>query len=239
MRLRSVWSSAALSVAFCSLSFGNIDGKVTLQGDPPPPQQIKQIAQNPQCQAAHQDPVYDDSIIVGDKGELANVIVFIKPAEGQKLEGPQKAEPVVLDQHGCMYSPHVVAVEVGQPVAIKNSDPFLHNVHSMAIEDKNGQFNFAQINQGEKKVPPFGQAETFQVKCDVHPWMKCIVRVFDHPFFAKTGDDGKYSIETKGLKDGSYTVQAWHEVYKNSEPQTVEIKDGKATRDVDFTFKVK
>ena len=63
-----------------------------------------------------------------------------------------------------------------------------------------------------------------------HPWMKAIVRVFDNPFFATSGDDGKYSIDTKGLKDGTYTVQAWHEVYKDSQPETVEVKDGKASK---------
>jgi plastocyanin len=183
----------------------------------------------------HKDPVYDDSVVAGDKGELANVIVYIKPAEGQKLAGPQRTDPVVLDQKGCMYSPHVLAVQTGQPVAVKNSDPFLHNVHSMAID--NPTFNFAQVVTSEKKIEPFTAVETFQIKCDVHPWMKAVVRVFDNPYFAQTGEDGKYTIDTKDLKDGTYTLQAWQEKYHDSQPQTVEIKGGKATKEVDFTFK--
>lgn len=235
MRFSTWLSAAALSAGLCTASFAQISGKVTLEGTPPDMPEVKGIASVPQCAALHKDPVYDDTVVVGDKGELANVIVFIKPAEGQKLEGPQKTESATLDQKGCMYSPHVLAVETNQPVMVKNSDPFLHNCHSMAID--NPTFNFAQVVTGDKKLPPFTAVETFTIKCDVHPWMKAVVRVFDNPFFAVTNEDGKYTLDTKGLKDGTYTVQAWHELYKDSEPQTVEVKDGKATKEVDFKFK--
>lgn len=235
MRYVQWLSAAALTAGFCSASFAQISGKVTLQGTPPEMPEIKVIATNPQCAQLHKDPVYDDSIIVGDKGELDNVVVSLKAAEGQKLAGPQKTDAVVLDQKGCMYDPHVLAVQTGQPVVLKNSDPFLHNVHSMAID--NAMFNFAQIGAGEKKIEPFTAVEIFQIKCDVHPWMKAVAWVSDNPYFAKTGEDGKYTIDTKGLKDGTYTIVAWQEKYHNSEPQQVEIKDGKATKEIDFVFK--
>jgi len=235
MRISQWLSAAALSAGMCTVSFGQIAGKVTLQGNPPDAPEIKGIAANPQCAALHKDPVYDDVVIVGDKGELANVIVYIKPAEGQKLEGPQKTTPVIIDQKGCMYSPHVLSVQTGQPVVVRNSDPFLHNVHSMAID--NPTFNFAQVVTSDKKIAPFTAVETFQLKCDVHPWMKSVVRVFDNPFFAQTGEDGKFSIDCTGLKDGTYTVQAWHEKYKDSAPQQVEVKGGKAAKEIDFTYK--
>ena len=193
-----------------------ISGKVTMQGDPPAAPEIKVLATNPQCAALHKDPVFDDSVIVGDKGEFADVVVTLKAAEGQKLEGPQKTEPAVIDQKGCMYSPHVLAVQVGQPLIVRNSDPFLHNVHSLAIDNEKANFNFAQIGAGEKKLDPFTVVEIFQVHCDVHPWMKSVVWVSDNPFFAKTGEDGTYKIDTNGLKDGTYTIVAWHEKYKNS-----------------------
>lgn len=239
MRVSTWLSAAVLSAGMCTASFGQISGKVILDGTPPDMPQVKGISAVPQCAALHKDPVFEDTVIAGDKGELQNVIVYIKPAEGQKLEGPQKTEPVVLDQKGCMYTPHVAAVQIGEPVLVRNSDPFLHNVHSMAID--NPSFNFAQVAVGDKKLDPkyTSVVETFQVKCDVHPWMHAVVRVFDNPFFAVTGEDGKYTIDTKGLKDGTYTVQAWHEVYRDSQPEQVEVKDGKAAKSVDFTFKAK
>lgn len=234
MRLSAWLCATALWAGLCTASFAQISGKVTLDGTPPDMPQVKGISSVPQCAALHKDPVYDDSVVAGDKGELANVIVFIKPAEGQKLEGPQKTDPAVLDQKGCMYTPHVLAVETNQPVVARNSDAFLHNIHSMAID--NPAFNFAQF-AGDKQLPQFTAVETFTMKCDVHPWMKAVIRVFDNPYFAVSNEDGKYTIDTKGLKDGTYTVQAWHEVYKDSEPQAVEVKDGKAAKEVDFKFK--
>jgi len=100
----------------CSVSFGQIAGKVLLQGDPPEMPQIKAMAAVAQCADLHKDPVYEDSIVVSDKNEIQNVIVFIKPARGKDAGGPEEETPVVMDQKGCMYTPHVVAVEIGQPV---------------------------------------------------------------------------------------------------------------------------
>jgi plastocyanin len=236
MRL-SAYLAMVVMGGLCSVSLAQIAGKVTLQGDPPEMPQIKAMQMVAQCAALHKDPVYEDSVVVSDKNEIANVIVFIKPAAGQALKGPQVTKALVLDQKGCMYSPHVLAVEVGQPVMIENSDGFLHNVHALSID--NPAFNFAQVTKGEKPIEPFKVPETFQLKCDVHPWMKAIVRVFDNPYFAVTNETGTYSIDTAGLADGTYTVQAWQEVYHDSEPQQVEVKGGKASKPVDFVFKAK
>lgn len=229
--------AAALSAGLCSASFAQISGKVMLDGNPPEMPEIKAIASTPGCSAIHKDPVYEDTVVVADKGELANVIVFIKENNPGELKGPQVEKPAVVDQKGCMYTPHVLAVEAGQPIIVKNSDPFMHNVHSMAID--NQAFNFAQVNVSEKKIEPFTAVETFQLKCDVHPWMKSIVRVFDNPYFAVTGENGKYTIDTKGLKDGTYTVQAWHELYHDSAPQQITVKNGKADKEVDFKYQSK
>src|SRR5947209_8689369 len=175
-------SAVALSAGLCSASLAQVSGKVMFDGNPPEMPEIKAIAAVPQCAMIHKDPVYDDTVLVGDKGEFANVIVYIKPDKDGDLKGPQITKPVVLDQKGCMYSPHVLTVEVGQPVEVKNSDPFLHNVHSLAID--NMVFNFAEPNLMNKKIDPFTAVETFQIKCDVHPWMKAVVRGFDSPSFA-------------------------------------------------------
>ena len=225
-------SAVALSAGLCSASFAQVTGKVMFDGNPPEMPEIKAIAAVPQCAMIHKDPVYDDTVLVGDKGEFANVIVYIKPDKDGDLKGPQITKTAVLDQKGCMYSPHVLAVEVGQPIEVKNSDPFLHNVHSLAID--NMVFNFAEPNVMEKKIDPFTAVETFQIKCDVHPWMKAVVRTFDNPYFAVTDETGKYTIDTKGLKDGSYTLAAWQEKYGDLGTQKIDVKGGKATGDFKY-----
>ena len=235
MRISALLSSVALSACLSPASFAQITGTVTLEGKPPEMKEIAAIRSNPQCAALHKDPVWEDTVVVGDKGELANVVVSLKGENGKEVKGPMPMKPAVLDQKGCMYTPHVIAMMVGQPLEVKNSDSFMHNVHSLAID--NPSFNFAQPVPSEKKVPSFEKPETITIKCDVHPWMKAYIVVLDNPYFAVSNEDGKYTIDTKGLPDGTYELTAWQEKYGDSKPQQVTIKGGKAEKPVDFTFK--
>jgi len=232
MKLTALLSAAALAAGMClaSSASAQITGTVKLDGKAPEPQQIN-MASNPPCAAAHPNPVLEESIVAGDNGELANVVVNIKAPEGKELKGEAPKEPVVLDQKGCQYVPHVVTMMVGQELLIKNDDAFLHNVHSLAID--NTPFNFAQPTVDKKGVnrgKDVKTAERFAVKCDVHPWMMAHVNAFEHPFFAVSDEKGKFSIPTKGLPDGTYTLEIWQEKLA-PEPltQEIEVKGGKAT----------
>jgi plastocyanin len=228
-----MWISAlALSAGVCSVSFADVTGKVTLNGQAPKPK-VLNMAAVPQCAAGHAGPVYDESIVVGANNELQNVVVYVK--DGAKLGGQVPSQPVVLDQKGCLYTPHVVTVMVGQELKAKNSDAMLHNVHGLAKD--NGEFNISQNQQGqENKIDGTKAVETYKVKCDVHPWMNAWVVVLDHPFSAVTGEDGTYTL--KGLKDGKYTLVAWQEKLGMQEVE-VEVKDGKATKDIQLAPKKK
>ena len=185
-----------------------------------------------ECAALHADPQLDQTIVSDDKGDLANVVVAIKADDPtDNLGGSVPKTPVVLDQKGCMYSPHVIAMMVGQEFLVKNSDGFLHNVQSLA--EKNPGFNKAQPtkNNGEKvespKVP-----EVFKLKCQVHPWMGATVAVFAHPYFAVSKEDGTFTIP-KGLPDGDYVVEARQEALGSKEGK-VTVKGGVGT--VNFVF---
>ena len=227
------WVSAlAVSAAVASVVSADITGNVKLDGPAP---EAKEIAMDADagCKAQHADPVMEQSVVAGEKGELANVIVFIKAEDPAALGGEAPKDPVVLDQKGCMYAPHVLTMTVGQDLSVKNSDGFLHNVHSLAVT--NPAFNFGQPNKDPgKKVPEQPKAtETFRVKCDVHPSMSAYIGVFEHPFHGVSGEDGKYTIKGK-LPDGEYTLVAWHEKFGEKE-EKITVKDGKA--DKDFSFK--
>jgi hypothetical protein len=225
-------AAAALSLGLCSAAFAQITGVVKLAGTPPEMPEITAIKNVPDCAKLHKDPLYEETVLVGDHGELQNVVMSIKPAAGHALKGDIPKTPAILDQKWCMYRPHVVACMIGQDFVVKNSDDFLHNIHALCFD--NEPFNFGQPAPGEKKLAPFTVAENFQVKCDVHPWMSAWICVFDNPYFAVTGPDGKYSINTKGLPDGDYTVDAWQERY-GDQAEKITVKDGKAS--ADFTFK--
>jgi hypothetical protein len=232
----TLWLVAPLLAISAVPALGDVTGKVTLVGTPPDMATIDMSGQK-QCAALHPDPVTEETVVVGDKGELKNVVISLKKTTDEDdkavpTQPPPSKEPALLDQKGCQFIPHVLAMEAGQPLVIKNSDPFLHNVHSQSTV--NEAFNMAMptANDGERADPQPKAPEVFKVKCDVHPWMTGWVAVFDHPYFAVTADDGTFSI--KGLPDGIYTLQAWHERYGTKE-QKVTVKGGTAT--ADFAFK--
>lgn len=233
MNMRTWVSALAISAGALSFSYaGELTGKVTLDGKAP---EMKDIDMSgvPDCAKQHADPVQEQSVVADEKGALANVVVSIKKEDSPDLAGEASKEPAVLDQKGCMYEPHIVPMMVGQTLTVKNSDTFLHNVHSLA--EKNSGFNFGQPTKDDGKAVPDQPKveEIFHVKCDVHPWMSAYIAVFEHPFFAVSGEDGTYTI--KNLPDGDYTVQFWHEKLATTPvEEKVSVKDGKATLDHKF-----
>jgi hypothetical protein len=217
---------AAADGAWC------VRGTVRFEGEVPEPGQIDTTAVK-ECAAQHPGGLFDDSLLVA-AGRLANVVVWVKPGPGQELPAPPpSATPAVLDQKGCRYLPHVLAVQVGQPVVVKNSDPFLHNVHALSFN--NPPFNFGQPTRDPvgRTVGPLKVAEVFRIKCDVHPWMSAYVHVVDHPYFAVSGEDGTFKIPGT-LPDGAYTLVAWHE--KLGEKQIEVTVTGGRAEGAEFAF---
>jgi plastocyanin len=205
-----------------------VAGLVKFEGGPAkmPPMQM---SADPFCASQHPTPAPDEEVVVGPGGELANVIVYVKNAPA----GAPNTTPAVLDQKGCKYIPHVTAVQVGQPIQIKNSDNTLHNVHAMPAV--NSQFNEGQPVQGMVSTKKFDKVETkpFRIKCDVHGWMKSYMAVLPHSYHSVSQMNGTFSIAN--LPPGNYTLVAWHEKYGEQEQQvTVGPKEQKQ---VTFTFK--
>ncbi|MBI4000033.1 MAG: carboxypeptidase regulatory-like domain-containing protein [Candidatus Omnitrophica bacterium] len=138
--------------------------------------------------------------------------------------------PITLDQKGCQYHPHVLGVQVGQPFEMVNSDPTLHNIHSLA--EKSAQFNLGMPIENMRLKKKFENPEIMvKLKCDVHPWMSAYIGVLSHPFFSVSGSDGAFEI--KDLPAGEYTIEAWHEKYGT---QTQKITVGEESATADFTF---
>src|SRR3982751_6404998 len=109
MNLKRFALAAAISVGAASFSFAQVTGSAKLDGKAPEAKPIN-MAAIADCAKLHPDPVMEENIVADDKGALANVVVSITPAEGQALPGNVPDKPAVIDQQGCMYSPHVVAM---------------------------------------------------------------------------------------------------------------------------------
>ena len=209
---------------------GSLVGNVKYEGKVPGKKPLKMDA-DPVCGSSHDERVMSESFIVDEDMNLKNVIVWLKDI---KYDGPTLTDTAVLDQKGCIYTPHVMAVMKNQKVLIKNNDATLHNIHSMA--KVNDQFNFAMPKVVKEKETSFGEVEEpFYIKCDVHPWMKAWVLVQDHPYFAVTDEKGNFEIND--IPPGTYEVVAWQEKFKmaRSITKSVTIKDSMDTNQ-DFTF---
>jgi plastocyanin len=206
-----------------------VTGKVKFEGTPPATTPIK-LSSDPYCEKANPG-LTTETEIVGRDGAVENVFVYVKDGLGNRTF-PAPSAPIVLDQKGCHYTPHVLGIQVGQPLQIVNSDDTLHNIHGLPKANK--EFNQGQPIQGMKMTHTFSTKEVMiPFKCDVHGWMNAWIGVLDHPYYAVTSADGSFSL--KGLPPGTYTIEAWHEKL-GTQTQTVTIGE-KETKDVAFTFK--
>ena len=209
---------------------GKIVGKVLFKGEAPPPIKIRMSA-DPRCMQASPNGA-ERKQIDGANGGLANVVVAIKKAPAGLFT--PKTTPVVLDQSGCMYTPALIALQVGQPLKMRNSDETLHNIHPRPVVNEG--FNLGQPRKGMESEKTFMKAESiFPVSCDVHPWMRTYIAVFDHPFFTLTRDDGTFEIPN--VPPGEYEVEAQHPTLKLMTGRVVVTTGGSGKVDLTFTLK--
>jgi plastocyanin len=202
-----------------------ISGTVKFDGTAPKPSKID-MSQDPGCKGTNEA----ENVVVSG-GDLANVFVYVKEGLGSRTFDMPK-DPVVLDQKGCQYHPHVLGVMAGQTVQIKNDDPTTHNIHPTPKDNR--EWNESQPPSAPAIEKNFAREEIMlPVKCNQHPWMKMYVNVVKSPFFAVTAKDGKYEI--KGLPPGDYTLAFVHEkLGEQTQKVTVAAKDSKT---VDQSFK--
>jgi plastocyanin len=216
---------AAAATPIDPATVATVSGTVKFDGTAPKASKID-MSQDPGCKGANEA----ENVVVSG-GDLANVFVYVKDGLGSRTFDTPK-DPVVLEQQGCKYHPHVLGVMAGQTVQIKNSDPTTHNIHPTPKDNR--EWNESQPPQAPAIEKNFAREEIMlPVKCNQHPWMKMYINVVKSPFFAVTDKSGKYEI--KGLPPGDYTIAFVHEkLGEQDQKVTVAPKDSKT---VDASFK--
>ncbi|MEP6593217.1 MAG: carboxypeptidase regulatory-like domain-containing protein, partial [Acidobacteriota bacterium] len=209
MKSLSLAVALAVAASWSGVAFAasSITGTVTFTGKAPA---LKPLAMDadPACAKKHTGPVANEMLELGPGNSMGNIMVWVSKGLPAGKKWPAPSAPVVLDQHGCQYKPHVMGIMVGQPYKILNSDGILHNIHTLPTLNKS--FNRAMPATVTEATTSFDKEEAiFHVKCDVHPWMSAYIGVFNNPFYSVTAADGKYTIS--GLDPGTYEITAWHE----------------------------
>ncbi len=213
---KSIWRLfVAAAVVFFAMDFsvgayaagwGSLKGRILVEGTPPKPAPLV-VTKDQYC--INKKPE-NQSIVIGKDNALVNAVVYLRVPLGQKVDvNPEYADdaknPVVLDNNGCAFHPHVVLIQTGQTLEIKNSDPVGHNTN-VAV------FAFNQT------IPTGGHADVkastasplpTPVVCNIHPFMKGYILVQDHPYMAVTNEDGGFEI--KDIPAGKHTFQFWQE----------------------------
>jgi plastocyanin len=213
------------------LGDASITGTVTFSGDAPALRPLAMDAE-PVCHEAHGGkPVPNEMLVLGTGNTMGNIMVWVSQGLPAGRTWPTPTTPVVLDQKGCQYVPHVMGIMVGQTYRILNSDGILHNIHT--LPKINPALNRGQPATVTEMTTSFPKPEgMFQIKCDVHPWMSAYMGVFTHPFFSVTSTDGKYTIS--GLGAGTYEITAWHEKLGTQTASVTVGDSGTTTQDFKF-----
>ena len=214
-----------------TVDVGTLTGTIVVDGTVAPSDIIR-LDGDPKCLAlAAGEERRAEYVVIGSGNTLQNAFVYVKDGLPAAMY-PVPAQPAVLDQQKCRYVPRVLGVQVGQQLTIRNSDPLLHNVRAEAVV--NQPFDIGTPAQQMEVPKTFATREVMvPVKCNVHPWMNGYIGVLEHPFFAVTDANGRFSIPA--LPAGTYTIEVWHERFGTQSRQiTVAARD---TKELTFTYK--
>ncbi len=209
---------------------GTVTGSVLFKG--PTPARVKiDMSMDPACSLAPGDNFSEQYLVAN--GHLGNVFVYIKfglPASAASAGAP----PVHIDQKGCRFIPHVAAVQQGGSVEYSNSDPTMHNVHTMATVVGNDNVDVSQGPNATPAVRRYNAPETMlPIRCNNHPWMQAFLNVAPNPYFAITGPDGSFTLPN--LPPGTYTLAAVHEKLGEQDTQIIVAPHATVKSSLTFT----
>jgi len=216
-------------------TLGDVTGTIHFKGKAPEPVKID-TSMDPACSMSGSAAFTSEQYVVND-GKLANVYIYVKSGPPAAMTAPARSTaPIVLDQKGCRYTPHAIAIMKGGSVSFQNSDVTMHNIHTMPTVVGNEAIDISQGPKGAPVVKQFSDAEVMlPVRCNNHPWMNAFINISATPFFAVSDASGHFDL--KGLPAGQYVLGAVQE--KLGEQTLMLSVPAKGTAKGDFNFAIK
>jgi len=206
---------------------GSINGTVRFVGIPPQDPEIEVTKNQEYCG----NELPREKYLISEDGAIKNVFVVIENIERGK--SVPKDSITTIDNNKCAFVSHVSIGYKGNSVAIRNSDPILHNTHLYSGIGGTTLYNLSLADVGQVSEKPLRQAGLVDVQCDAHDWMQGYMFVLDHPYGAVTDEAGSFTITD--IPPGKYILKAWHEALGEA-TEEIEITSG-GVADVSFEFK--
>lgn len=193
--------------------WGDIKGRVVWA--PPVLPLAAAIAVPPGNGAGCPAKVANEEWVVNAKNKgLKNVFVWLEANKGETLPiHPNLAKPVPknveIDQPACAFIPNAVAMRQGDVFLIKNTSAIAHNCKGSGEQALAQDFNILIPPGGAVPVQNLKASRLpMRIECNIHPWMGGWLRIYDHPYFAVTDDDGNFSF--KDAPVGNFRLKVWH-----------------------------
>jgi hypothetical protein len=197
-------------------SWGTIKGQVIWGKDSiPEPRPIKVNRDQQVC--LKNGPLFSEDLVIDRKTRGVRwVLVWLVDAKDPKAALPIhpslreiKHRKVFLDIACCRFEPHVLAMREGQTLEVRNPMEIPFNVRL----DGGPDFPLVNVIQAPGTKQEFADLKATRHpvvgSCNIHAWMRCYLRIFNHPYFAVTDEKG--SFEIKNAPAGTYQLVVWQE----------------------------
>jgi plastocyanin len=132
-----------------------------------------------------------------------------------------------LTSAGSVFEPAFQVALPATRVQMGNADPIAHNTH--VFDGGRTLFNVALPVQGLPVTRVLGRAGLFEVRCDLHSWMRAALFVPPNVHYAVMRDAGEFVL--RDIAPGSYRLHIWSSA-RGEQIQTIELLPG-ATRTID------
>ncbi|HEV7282722.1 MAG TPA: hypothetical protein VGN57_21125 [Pirellulaceae bacterium] len=192
--------------------WGDLVGRIVVKGELPKSDFAKEFAE-----VCGDVVVYDDSLLVGTDGGLANAFVWLDqtPEMVHPERAAEKRLPVRLAIDGCRIQPHAAVVQTGQTLTFRNLDDVGHvpRVETF-VNAAEGTLILPQTSsvgagRSLERVFERGERTPCPVRCAIYPWMSACVLPTEHPYATTTDANGRFRIEK--LPTGELRFRVWHE----------------------------
>ena len=230
------FGSSALAAAIVAVSaasagaadWATVKGQIVFpESKPIPKREALNVTQDKDHCLSKGD-ILDESVIVNPKNRgVKNVVVWLRPADKDPKakftkdqinpdDAKRKPAEVVIEQPCCMFVNRVTTARPGDSLVVKNSAPVAHNF--FWASSNNGEYNVT-VPKMEKWVmkamrPSPGSSSRRVRRSSIsvrsaRRWMSGYVRIFEHPYYAVTDENGKFEI--KNAPVGKFRIVYWHE----------------------------